>query len=64
MFPWIGPSSRGRGADIQRMQSVKQQSPEEMIVKDRAETASTIRMAVAAGITIVFFILIWWLVVH
>jgi hypothetical protein len=50
--------------DVHRMQSVREQSPEEKIIKENAETRRTTIMIVAGVVTVAVFLFIWWLAVH
>jgi hypothetical protein len=50
--------------DVNRMRSVREQSPEEKLVKENAEARSTEIMIMAGIATVAVFLFIWWLVVH
>ena len=60
----INTRASAKLCDAQRLQSIREQSPEEKLAKDGAEARSTVNMAIVAVIGIVIFVLFWWLVVH
>ena len=53
-----------RSKETQFKQSIKEQSPEERLAREREEKSSTIRMAIMASVAIAVFILIFWIIVY
>ena len=65
-IPPFNPPSKASAkmADLDRLQSIKQQSREERLAREGRERAGTIWMGIATVIGLAVFGLFWWLVVQ